>query len=115
MGEERAYKVMVTAHRRGACVLAVYTRDVAETKSTEATEAGRAAGYPMLFNTGPEESGSRPRPPAPRRIGRHAPTPPPSAPSGSLPLTCAPPRGRRRHTTNCGRAARGGGSWHERH
>jgi len=32
MGEEAAYAVMLTAHRRGACVIAVFTKDVAETK-----------------------------------------------------------------------------------
>ena len=55
MGEETAYQVMMTAHRRGACVIAVYTRDVAETKATRATDAGRAKGYPLLFTTEPEE------------------------------------------------------------
>jgi ATP-dependent Clp protease adaptor protein ClpS len=55
MTEGQAYKVMMTAHRRGACVVAVYTKDVAETKATEATEAGRSAGYPLLFTTEPEE------------------------------------------------------------
>jgi ATP-dependent Clp protease adaptor protein ClpS len=55
MGEEQAYKVMITAHRRGACVVAVYTKDVAETKATRATEAGRSKGYPLLFTTEPEE------------------------------------------------------------
>jgi ATP-dependent Clp protease adaptor protein ClpS len=55
MGEERAYAVMLTAHRRGSCVVAVYTRDVAETKATRATEAGRSKGYPLLFTTEPEE------------------------------------------------------------
>lgn len=55
MGEERAYAVMLTAHRRGACVIAVYTRDVAETKAKEATELGRAKGYPLFFTTEPEE------------------------------------------------------------
>ena len=55
MGLEQAYKVMMTAHRRGSCVVAVYTRDIAETKATEATEAGRSAGYPLLFTTQPEE------------------------------------------------------------
>ncbi len=55
MGPERAYGVMMTAHRRGCCVVAVYTRDVAETKATEATDAGRMAGYPLLFTTEPEE------------------------------------------------------------
>src|ERR1700726_945644 len=55
MNEDHAYRVMVTAHRRGACVVAVYTRDVAETKATRATEAGRSKGYPLLFTTEPEE------------------------------------------------------------
>lgn len=55
MGPERAYGVMLTAHQKGCCVVAVYTRDVAETKATEATDAGREAGYPLLFTTEPEE------------------------------------------------------------
>jgi len=55
MNEDQAYQVMMTAHRRGACVIAVYTRDVAETKATRATDAGRAKGYPLLFTTEPEE------------------------------------------------------------
>jgi len=55
MNEDQAYKVMITAHRRGVCVVAVYTKDVAETKATRATDAGRAAGYPLLFTTEPEE------------------------------------------------------------
>ena len=55
MSEDQAYRVMITAHRRGACVVAVFTRDVAETKATRATEAGRQKGYPLLFTTEPEE------------------------------------------------------------
>lgn len=55
MTQDQAYKVMITAHRRGVCVVAVYTKDVAETKATRATDAGRAAGYPLLFTTEPEE------------------------------------------------------------
>ena len=55
MSEDEAYKVMITAHRRGACVVAVYAKDVAETKATRATDAGRANGYPLLFTTEPEE------------------------------------------------------------
>src|SRR5215510_9795347 len=43
------------AHRRGVCVVAVYTRDVAETKATRGTEAGRRKGYPLQFTTEPEE------------------------------------------------------------
>jgi ATP-dependent Clp protease adaptor protein ClpS len=55
MTEDQAYRVMMTAHRRGACVVAVYTRDVAETKATEGTELGRQKGYPLMFTTEPEE------------------------------------------------------------
>jgi ATP-dependent Clp protease adaptor protein ClpS len=55
MTEDQAYRVMMTAHKRGACVVAVFTRDVAETKATRATEAGRAKGYPLMFTTEPEE------------------------------------------------------------
>ena len=55
MDESHAYKVMMTAHRKGACVIAVYTRDVAETKAKEATELGKAKGYPLFFTTEPEE------------------------------------------------------------
>jgi ATP-dependent Clp protease adaptor protein ClpS len=55
MTEDQAYMVMITAHKKGACVVAVFTRDVAETKATRATEAGRANGYPLMFTTEPEE------------------------------------------------------------
>jgi ATP-dependent Clp protease adaptor protein ClpS len=51
MNEAQAYKVMMTAHQKGACVIAVYTRDVAETKAKEATEMGKAKGYPLYFTT----------------------------------------------------------------
>jgi len=55
ISEDQAYRVMITAHRRGTCVVAVYTRDIAETKATEGTDAGRQAGYPLMFSTEPEE------------------------------------------------------------
>ena len=55
MNESAAYAVMMTAHRKGACVIAVYTRDVAETKAKEATELGKAKGYPLFFTTEKEE------------------------------------------------------------
>ena len=55
MNEDQAYRVMMTAHQRGVCVVAVFERDVAETKATRGTEAGRAKGYPLLFTTEPEE------------------------------------------------------------
>ena len=55
MNEDQAMRVMMTAHRRGACVVAVYTRDVAESKAKEGTELGRENGYPLFFSTEPEE------------------------------------------------------------
>ncbi|GLS31170.1 ATP-dependent Clp protease adaptor protein ClpS [Mesorhizobium albiziae] len=55
VGEDLAQKIMITAHRRGVCVVAVFTKDVAETKATRATEAGKAKGYPLQFTTEPEE------------------------------------------------------------
>ena len=55
LGDEQARRVMNTAHKRGVCVVAVFTKDVAETKATNATDAGRKKGYPLLFTTEPEE------------------------------------------------------------
>ncbi len=55
MNEDQARQVMMTAHRRGACVVAVFIQDVAETKATRATDAARKKGYPLLFTTEPEE------------------------------------------------------------
>ena len=55
MNEDQAYRVMMTAHQKGSCVIAVYVRDVAETKAKEATELGKQKGYPLYFTTEPEE------------------------------------------------------------
>ena len=52
-GEAEA--VMLTAHLRGACVVAVYTRDIAETKAVQANDMGATEGYPLTFTTEPEE------------------------------------------------------------
>jgi ATP-dependent Clp protease adaptor protein ClpS len=55
MSEDQAYRVMMTAHQRGACVVAAFTRDIAESKATEATSMARQAGHPLEFTTEPEE------------------------------------------------------------
>lgn len=55
MGKEKAFSVMLTAHRLGSCVIAVYPQDVAETKAGRATEAGKSQGFPLQFITEPEE------------------------------------------------------------
>lgn len=54
MSEDQAQRVMITAHRKGVCVVAVFTKDVAETKATRATDAGKANGFPLMFTTEPE-------------------------------------------------------------
>ena len=55
MSEEQANRVMMTAHQRGVCVVAVFTKDIAESKATEATELGHRKGFPLMFTTQPEE------------------------------------------------------------
>lgn len=55
LSEDQAYRVMITAHRKGVCVVAVFPKDVAETKATRATEMAMQKGYPLMFTTEPEE------------------------------------------------------------
>src|SRR5947199_9192099 len=54
MNQDQAHRVMITAHLRGCCVVAVMAKDVADTKAKEGTELGRSAGYPLYFTTEPE-------------------------------------------------------------
>ena len=53
--EDQANRVMITAHQKGSCVVSVYPQDVAETKASQASEAGKAAGFPLMFLAEPEE------------------------------------------------------------
>lgn len=55
MAEETSYRVMMTAHKMGTCVVVICARDIAETKAKEATDLAKEAGYPLLFQTEPEE------------------------------------------------------------
>lgn len=52
--EDQAHRVMVTAHTKGSCMVAVFTREIAEDKATRATDMARQEGYPLLFTTEPE-------------------------------------------------------------
>lgn len=52
---EQAYRIMITAHTKGSCIVAVFTREIAETKAKRATEMARSEGFPLLFSTEPEE------------------------------------------------------------
>nr|WP_244629598.1 ATP-dependent Clp protease adapter ClpS [Martelella limonii] len=55
MSEDQGYKVMITAHQKGSCVVAVYSRDIAETKAKEAIDLAKEIGFPLMFRTEPEE------------------------------------------------------------
>ncbi|KZM49669.1 ATP-dependent Clp protease adapter ClpS [Labrenzia sp. OB1] len=50
----QAEVVMLTAHQKGACVISVYPRDVAETKATRAIDAASELGYPLQLAVEPE-------------------------------------------------------------
>ena len=54
MSEDQANRVMITAHTKGSCVVAVFTREIAEEKATRATDMARGEGFPLLFTTEPE-------------------------------------------------------------
>jgi ATP-dependent Clp protease adaptor protein ClpS len=55
MNADASHRVMITAHKLGTCVVVVCARDVAETKAKEATDLAKEAGFPLLFQTEPEE------------------------------------------------------------
>ena len=54
-GESAGYHIMITAHQKGSCVVAVYAKDIAETKVKEATDHAKDAGFPLMFTAEPEE------------------------------------------------------------
>jgi ATP-dependent Clp protease adaptor protein ClpS len=54
-GESAGYHIMITAHQKGSCVVAVYTRDIAETKVKEAMDYAKDASFPLMFTAEPEE------------------------------------------------------------
>ena len=55
VNEDQAMRIMMTAHRRGVCLVAIFARDIAETKATRATDMARSKGFPLQFTTEPEE------------------------------------------------------------
>jgi ATP-dependent Clp protease adaptor protein ClpS len=55
MSEETGYRMMMTAHKLGSCVILVCAKDIAETKVKEATDLGKEAGFPLMFTSEPEE------------------------------------------------------------
>ncbi|MEO6394538.1 MAG: ATP-dependent Clp protease adapter ClpS [Devosia sp.] len=55
MNPDQARRVMITAHTKGSCVVAVFTREIAEEKATRANDMAKSEGYPLQFTTEPEE------------------------------------------------------------
>ena len=55
MSEDTGRRVMMTAHQMGVAVVVVCTKDIAETKATEAIDLAKEAGFPLMFTTEPEE------------------------------------------------------------
>lgn len=53
--ESTGYHIMITAHQKGSCVIAVYSKDIAETKVTEAMDYAKDAGFPLMLVAEPEE------------------------------------------------------------
>jgi ATP-dependent Clp protease adaptor protein ClpS len=55
MGEDASYKVMMTAHKLGSCVVLVCAKDIAETKVAEAMDLAKEAGFPLMLKAEPED------------------------------------------------------------
>lgn len=51
-----AIRLMLLVHTTGKGVAGVYTKEVAETRASLATDHARAAGFPLLVTTEPESS-----------------------------------------------------------
>ena len=47
MNREKATQIMLVVHTEGAAVIGIFPRDIAETKSMEATEVARSNQYPL--------------------------------------------------------------------
>jgi ATP-dependent Clp protease adaptor protein ClpS len=53
-GATEANRIMLEVHFRGVGTAGVYTREVAESKIAQVTEAARERGFPLLLTMEPE-------------------------------------------------------------
>ncbi len=51
---EEAASIMMNIHEKGKGIAGVYSREIAETKSTKANDISKASGYPLLTTIEPE-------------------------------------------------------------
>ena len=52
---DAAWDAMMKVHEQGSAVAGIYTRDIAETKSSQVVELARRKGYPFKVTTEPYE------------------------------------------------------------
>lgn len=50
-----AVRLMFTVHHNGHAIVGLYSRDIAETKVAQITDASRSEGYPLLCTCEPED------------------------------------------------------------
>jgi ATP-dependent Clp protease adaptor protein ClpS len=50
----KAIEITTTAHLKGLCVVALTTREVADTKASQAMDMAAQVGFPLKFTIEPE-------------------------------------------------------------
>ena len=56
LDEAKAMEITRTTHQKGLCVVALFSREIAETKAAQAMSVAAEYGFPLKFTTEPEEA-----------------------------------------------------------